>query len=156
MIKLWNVSLSKTTGDLVGNFPPNSINPEHSQARSLGASEILLQNHPQQLLLESSAAKEELGQCSGVSCPVLLLQAGSREDVNEDIRGIVPKMLEEIEWGYNLFKSTEHTKYCGTRSSGGKRFGKKAEGTIYAAGTAVAALQSRNPSSNLCGLLNHS
>lgn len=61
--------------------------------------------------------------------PVLLSQAGSREDVNEDVRGIVPEKLEEIEWGYNLFKSTEHTKYCGKWSSGGKRFGKKAEGT---------------------------
>lgn len=75
----------QTTGHLVENLPPNFIYPGQAQ-NWVGASKILPQNHARQLLPESSAAKQELGQCSGVSCPVLLSQSGSREDVNEEIR----------------------------------------------------------------------
>ena len=56
------------------------------------------------------------------------VQSGSGEDVSAEVRQVVPKQLGESKWGYNLFKNTEHKKYCGTWSSSEKRFGKKAEG----------------------------
>lgn len=82
-------------------------------------------------------------------------QSGSREDVNDEIRGMAPEELEEIEWEYNLFKNTEHTKYCGTRSSGEKRFGKKAEGVSVLQTQHWQPYRAEIPTA-ICGLLNHS
>lgn len=45
-----------------------------AKPKRVGASEIGPQNHPRQLLVESSVAEYELGQCSRVSCLIGLSQ----------------------------------------------------------------------------------
>lgn len=57
------------------NLIPNSFYPKHGQAKKrVGVSETGPQNYPRELLLESSVAKYELGQCSRVSCLIRLSQ----------------------------------------------------------------------------------